>query len=161
MEVRVVRVTLPLAVLVILGNVWMAVSYAQGLAAADGQMRLAATVPFAGAGMATVLGGLGPLGFWAFFFGLLGVNNGLVLLAFSRWVGALRREQATQAEIRAAMRWADAPFRWQQQLWLDAPPPAALRRPAHATVGWHLPYLASFMLALLLPAALLSLCFAS
>lgn len=148
MEVRAMRVTAPLglAALVVLGNVWMAVIYAQGLALAGGTPLL---------GVAP--GGAGPLGFWGVFFGLLGANNALALLVFGRWIAAVRHEQQAQAEILAAMHWP-ATLRWRQHLWLDAPAPAA-RRPAYVRLGWHLPYAAGLVMALLLPAAAVSLIF--
>ena len=159
MEVRAVRVTMPLglAALVVLGNVWMAVIYAQGLALAGGlpEMGAIGAAPAIAAG--SLLGGLGPFGFWGVFFGLLGANNALTLLAFGRWIAAVRREQQEQAEILAAMRWPTT-LRWRQHLWLDAPPPAA-RRPAYVRLGWHLPYAAGLLMALLLPAAAVSLLF--
>ena len=159
MEVRAVRVTAPLglAALVVLGNVWMAVIYAQGLALAGGTPMLAAWGAAPGVAAGSMGGVLGPFGFWGIFFGLLGANNALALLAFGRWITAVRREQQAQAEILAAMRWS-APLRGHQRLWLDAPAPAA-RHPAYARLGWHLPYVAGLLMALLLPAAVASLVF--
>ena len=158
MEVRAMRVTAPLglAALVVLGNVWMAIIYAQGLALAGGMPLLG--VLGAAPGMAGGLAGeWGPLGFWGIFFGLLGANNALALLAFGRWIAAVRREQQAQAEILAAMHWP-ATLHWRQHLWLDAPAPAA-RRPAYIRLGWHLPYAAGLLIALLVPAAAVSLIF--
>ena len=159
MEVRAVRVTAPLglAALVVLGNIWMAVIYAQGLALAGGVPMLGAPLPGPGVVAGSLAGGWGPLGFWGAFFGLLGANNALALLAFSHWTAAVRREQQAQAEIQAAMRWS-APLRWRQHLWLDTPAPAA-RRPATVRLGWHLPYAAGLLVALLLPATAVSLVF--
>jgi len=146
METRVTRVTAPLALaaLVVLGNVWMAVIYAQGLARV-------------GSAPGPALGAWGPFGFWGLFFGLLGLNNALALGAFGCWVAAVRREQQAQAEVLAALRWPLG-LHWQQHLWLDAPAPT-VRHAAPARLGWHLPYAAGMILALLLPATLLSLFF--
>jgi hypothetical protein len=159
MEVRAIRMTAPLglAALVVLGNIWMAVIYAQGLALAGGTPMLGTLGAAPGVAAGSLGGGWGPLGFWGVFFGLLGANNALALLAFGRWIAAVRIEQQAQAEIRAAMRWPAA-LCWRQHLWLDAPAPAA-RRPATARLGWHLPYAAGLLMALLLPATVVSLLF--
>src|SRR5206468_5539514 len=108
MELHVVRWTLPLAALVVAANIWMALIYAHGLAAlglAPGSFG-AAGPP--GPALGALPGGLGLFGFWAIFFGLLGLNNMLGLAAFGRWAGAVAHEQNARAEIRAAIRWPTA-----------------------------------------------------
>jgi hypothetical protein len=129
---------LALGALIVAGNVWMAVAYADWLAGWAG------------------LGGLsaGPLSYWAGLFGLLGLNNGLVLIVFAHWVTALRREQVAQAEVLAALRWSAVIIPPRPALWLDTPLPAPTRPRRWA---WHLPYAAGVLVALALPAALLDL----
>ena len=75
MEARVTRVTLPLALaaLVVLGNVWMAVIYAQGLARV-------------GSAPVSTLGALGPLGFWGLF-AMLAYRDGGELVAAAHAFG--------------------------------------------------------------------------
>jgi hypothetical protein len=145
MNTRVVGWGSPLALgaLIVAGNIWMAVAYAHWLA---GWHALAAP----GGGLAA-----GPLGFWAIFFGLLGLNNGLVLAVFARWVVAVRREQVAEAEVLAALRWSAVITPARPALWLDAPLPTAAR-PRRLWAG-HLPYLAGLLVALALPAALIDL----
>lgn len=105
--------------------------------------------------------GLGPgagVGFWALFFGALALSNVPAWAAFAGWVRAERREQAAQAEIRAALRWPQRLDRWQPRLWpeIDALPATA---PAPAAGGVaalyrHLPYLVGFLSGLAGPIAL-------
>lgn len=146
MSTRVVGWGSPLALgaLIVAGNVWMAVAYAHWLV---------------GWHTLTTPGGLGsgPLGFWAVFFGLLGLNNGLVLAVFACWVAAVRREQVAEAEVLAAMRWSTVITPVRPALWLDALAPAAAH--PRRLWAWHLPYLAGLLVALALPAALLDLIF--
>src|SRR5690348_10729233 len=62
---------LGLAGLIIGGNIWMALIYAHSLLAL-GMLPGSAGVGAAGSGLAALLSGWGPLGFWGAFFGLLG-----------------------------------------------------------------------------------------
>jgi hypothetical protein len=137
---------LALGALIVAGNIWMAVAYAQWLTARPGLA--GAFVP--GNGLE-----VGLPGFWAVFFGLLGLNNGLVLAVFARWVAAVRREQVAQAEILAAMRWSAVITAPRRDLWLDTPLAVASR--PRRSWAWHLPYVAGLLAALALPAALLDL----
>lgn len=140
---------LALGALIVAGNVWMAVAYAHWL---SGWHALAAP-GIAEAGLPS-----GAVGFWAVFFGLLGLNNGLVLAAFARWVGAVHREQIAQAEVLAAMHWSAVITPARPALWADAPLPAPVAR-VRRLWAWHLPYVAGLLVALALPAALLDLVF--
>lgn len=139
---------LALGALIVAGNVWMAVAYAHWL----GGAHALAAPGTPGAGLAA-----GALSFWAVFFGLLGLNNGLVLAVFARWVTALRREQIAQAEVLAAMHWSAVITPPRPALWLDAPLPAPTR--VSRLWAWHLPYAAGLLVALALPAALIDLVF--
>ena len=107
-------------------------------------------------------GPAGGAGFWALYFGALGLANLPALAAFGRWAQAEGREQAARAEVLGAVRWAAHLDRWQPQLWPGVPAPLAAGAPGldpldGPALRRQMPHAALFLAALLTPVALAGL----